>query len=474
MDEMQMTQAAMSAVEEIIRAVAEYVDRGRLSDKQSQLLDKFIKGTGVVMGSDIPNEHIAAVRQQLIDQDIPFMEMASSSGGTMILVRHPNEEKLMEIEDAISMQDTMLAKELTQEQASQMLDTLRQDRVITLSFNDAMMAEKAKQKLFQTGHTFAATQRPNLVNGRVVRDENGNIEMETVLVISSKTQFKENGNDLESFQLQYALTQARGMDRFDKDPVSGESVFIDVIKKQVKFDRDIVEKFVEKAKNGEDVILGDVRGSGPVYMEARDGDIFICNRDNDKRTQIFYDKNDPVNVVAATLSRHSDKIYESGLFDPGFYEQKVRRTPIMQSDLPANIQANRRPRLTNEDAKRELVFKRLEPVIKSINARATQKVIDLPNYKTLSPEQKQQRKHQYICDMLRDTTDPDIAEYLANDQDGSKREVFDNMVENYTNQGQNTRYSADVANERTRDIKRLFANEPEYVSENTLDYDLDM
>ena len=444
-------------MQQILQMLYERISRNDIKEKEMKLMEKFVKGNGPVMGATIINNHFQEVKEELIKQNIPHMAIPGGPDGVLVLVRKEYENQLLAIQEAVAAKDTSLAKELSLRNSIDVLKTQKINNTVVLSFNDKDMAEIAKQKLFQSGSTFATL-------------EDGD---KTKLVVFPSSLYKQNGKDLEYFKLNYALTQARGADMF-LAPGETEPSIMTARKQQAAYDKKIVEEFIVDAKKGKHVVLGDIRGNGSIYIEAINGEITVHNKDKGLHDKITYLKEDSLGVMYSTLSRHTEKIRNMMNFDGKYYNEKVKDEKISFSDLDAKYKDKFvRPSLSGKNVNIHNFFNNTaELMIEEVNMEAGLRAEAKKGFRMLSSEAKAKVKREEVIKILNDKEFPAIKEFLADDtygiSDAEKEEILDNIIENYSNEEQNTQYSVDVENISVRDLEK------QLVAEESKESDIDM
>ena len=431
--------------------------KDRAKNKEQELMQKMLSGTGPVVGSAVTESHLQAVKEQLLKQNIPFLAVPNENG-CLILIRQQNQSKLLAIEELVSSQDTQLAKELTIQNGVQIAKSQNIRNFTTLSFNDEEMMEIAKQKLFQSGSTFFSYTE-KLPDG----------SNKYKLAVFPTSLFKPTGKDVEFFKLNYALLQAR--DRY-VTPGQKESELIAIRKAQASFDKKKVEEFVVKARRGQHVVLGNNAGNGNVYIEAIAGNIIVHDRNADPEyTPIQYYEGDSNETVAATLSRYTEDIHNMNVIEGDYYNDVMKDTDVSSKEAREKLKEPYnhydRPRLSHNSPFKNVHFvlgHECEQLMSQLNKEATKRVMSQKGYHFMSIEQKAKSKHKELVELLQDESNPYVKKFLNNDKFISKEErkkILEAVFENFSDEAQNTMCSVDVQNERVRDIEKTFKKEYE-------------
>lgn len=438
-----LARAIQQSVEKLMEMVLRRLERDNAQSKEAELSRKMLKGHGPVMGSSVIKEHSDRIREELIKQNIPFLAIKNPDGD-LFLVRKGNESKLLDIEAMVSATDTRLAKELNPVNGLTIAKSQGLKHMTTLSFNDPEMAEIAKQKLFQSGQTFIATK-----NGA-----------KTILSVFPDSLYKPSGKDLELFKLNYCLLQAR--DRF-KEPGEIESELLSVRKAQAAFDKDKIETFIKAAKKGEHVVLGDNRGNGNLYIEAIKGQIYVINRSAKTETPIQYYEKDSIEDISATLSRYTEDIFNMNVIEGDYYNEVLKTKTVRRDELKEPYNKYSRPAIHGDNpysAVHSIMSGQCELLVQQINYEATKRVEATKGNKFMSTEKLAELKHKEIEQLLKDEEFEPIKQFLNPEDDRgvdkeTRRQILDDLTENYTNESQNTRYSVDVEHIRIKELETL-------------------
>lgn len=459
-------QQIFDMTEKLIRLLYETIQsKTNIKEQQERLMKKFVQGSGPVVGSAVKPQKAEDLREELIAHNIPFMEVPGQQNGTLFLVRKENEQNFIDIQQALAAKDTALSKELTFEDGLRALKMLGAKNVPVLTFKDIQMAEIAKQKIFQSGQTFISN-----------TDSSGR----TQVILFPTAVFNEHGQDLEFFKLTHALTQARADETLSPKDETGEPALISLRKKQAQYDKQQVLKFISEAKKGKHVVLGDIRGNGNMYIEAKSSEITVRYK-NKEEVSISYSPDDDLNTIAATLSRYTEDIYNMSVFKGSFYNEFMKDTAIRKEDLPKENREDLRPDITDKNPDGTPVYDKqtasinrclsnsAQHMIISINEEATNRCLKIPGFNLMSAVQKAALKHKEIITILNDPDFSPIADFLNEDRFGTNKEtrekILDIILDNFTNEQQNTRYSADISQEFVNNLNISQEAEPEYTNE---------
>ncbi len=435
---------ALRSMEKMLDLISKQIMNKKEKDDRDKLMQNFVKGKGEIKGTSVPSKYAKEIEAEMIKQKIPYMPVPSDNNGYLFLVRQEEESRFVAILNAVSSKDTSVAKELTLTRGIEVLKTSGVKDANILSFNDPMMAEIAKEKLYQTGQTF------------FTYDNN--------IVMFPSSLYKDDGKDTEYFKLTYALTQAKADDIF-KNPDEKESELIKVRKEQAAYDKSEIEKFIKEARNGNDVILGNIRGNGNTYIEAKNGKIAVMDKVKGTATPIEYLKDDPDDAIYATLSKHTEKIYNMTTFKADFYKENLLNSTVKLEDLPKEyvnfdeegFKTYKRPVVSPKYRDISKFFNStMENYLSKVNAEATKRVMALKGFEYMSLPQKAKAKHKEMIALLKDPnfekdflTDPAI-----NINPDIRKTIHDSMVENFENENQKTQYSVDVSEISVKDLEK--------------------
>lgn len=468
-DAKQVADSIMNLTQELLKAIYETIERhSSISEKQEKLMKKFVNGTGPVVGTNCIISHTKALREELIEQNIPFMEVNGQKNGTMFLVRKEYENELLNIQEAISLRDTSIAKELSMKEGLSAFKALNVDKVVTISFKDEEMALIAKQKLFQTGQTFVS-----------VKKDDGSV----MLTVFPTSVFKPDGNDLEYFKLTYALTQAKADPAFlsNGQKENEETNLLKLRKDQAKYDDEVLARFIALAKKDNHVVLGDMKGNGNSYLEAKDGKIFVINKSDPlKNMEIEFDEDDSINVLAATLSMHTENIFNMTIIDGDFYNENMKNSFVKKDQIEQYVHKPFRPDFLDKDSDGNYIYDKdtislnrcftnsAEYMIADVNKEAMRRFRLYDKYKHLSPLKKAEKKHEIILTILKEKKLDSIQNFLNENKYGISKDIrekiLDSIIENFEDEHQKSQYEAEIEIQKVRDIEKIYeTNEQDYV-----------
>lgn len=475
----------MNSLQRIFNIMKEYLKKkNMLTDKEAELLEKFLKGKGNIMGSTVLPEHYQEIKSELIKQNIPFTEIVGANNTKVFLVRENVVQDLLNIEQSVLAKDTRYAKELEINNTIKFLKAqkVKTTPVFTISKE---MEEIAKQKMFQSGMTFSSYIDPK------------NSEKTNVVCFPTSL-FSKNGKDAELFKLTYALTQTKTLDKFlskedrefnenlKKQNLSleeylkqrKETPLIKIRKEQAAYDKKEIENFIKEAKKGNNVILGNIFGGGTKYIEADNGRITVVDKRANTKQEIQYQKDDSLNILSATLSRYTEDIYNMKTVRSDFYkstlEDKIKDINILPDEYKNNLRpdfrgsADKQLRIVND-----FFNEQFEEFIRDVNMKATDYV---NNQKVYRFDKQAELKHQEIIRILKDhNSDPvkgflEKEEYINNhyrltgtDYELNLEELIETLTENFENENQENEYEVEVQPRTVREIQRAIVDEENHV-----------
>ena len=406
----------------------------------------------------IPSQYKDKVIEMLEDQNIPYMAAPDGNGHTMVIVKDSDKDKLLEIQKDIELLSTDYVKELTPQNMLMLYKAHGIKNVDTLTFNDKEMAEIAKQKLYQSGVTFAEVENKE----------------ETELIISPMSKFSKDGNDLSLFELHHAFEQSKADSMFKKSPDEKCTDFLATRFKQGAYDREQLDKFASAIKDGKSCVLCSGKGKQEISIESNAMGVFVLERTKDskawKSTQLTIGDNASVKDISALLSKYSDKITDMTIISKTLFD-KIKDENISKDD-PRLASASKRPEndvISREVKRYATISKDLDNIIIEVNKEATRRVNTSIGNSIVSQEKSYQMKKDEILKILQSEDLGIIHDFLNSSTMGisseEKTEWYHNIVHHYEDTHENTDYSCDLNKTTLKDFATKLSKSMDFTNE---------
>lgn len=445
-------------------------DENKKKIKLMNKLKNHISLGGQIAYNIIPAQYSNKVIEMLEDQSIPYMAAPDGSGNFMVIVKDTDKDKLLEIQKDIEMLSTDYVKELTAQNMLSLYKAHGIKDVDSLNFNNKEMAEIAKQKLFQSGITFAEIEK-----------KDGSIE----LIVSPMSKFSKTGEDLACFELHHAFEQSKADDMFKSNKSDVGSDFLNTRFKQGEYDRSQLDSFAQNIKQGKNGVLCSLKGNQKFCIEKNEIGVFILEKEIKdgapywKSTQLDIQNNASVKDISTLLSKYTERITDMGIVNKATFES-IRDEKLEPND-PRVASSKKRPGddCISKDVSKYtyIVKKEIDPMIDAINREATRQVNAAIGEKVVSQEKSYQMKKEAIENIMHARQLPEIQNFLNSATRGmdldEKQEWYNNIVEHFENTHENTEYSCDLSKTSVKtmatELSKSATMEKEAVQEQELD-----
>ena len=382
--------------------------------KFMDILRKHIGMNGNVVSAEVNLKSVADVKAIMKERNIPYAAIPSANGKMLFISRDVDADRFQNVLYAVEQNNPGFAKRMTVSEIATNAEVLGESNAFTIEPNyngnpTSALAEIIKVKLLDNNITASNTNEKIFMAG------------------GTYPAFNEEGNDLCKFHLEMAV---KNVISFKNEAFfENASAYNTIYAQQKIYDADVLKEFVNRAKNGESVVLAQVSDGTRPFISAVNGKIKYLDEANNFQKEIDINEFSAEEIITH-LSNFSDGIYDKGVMSLSDFKENIYKKKPSADTIRKYC---KRPIGDNPEFKE---IKRTENALRNVfrqaNKQATEEAIAMNASRTMTRLELKEIKEQRLLDILNKKEEKYIKEFL-NGETGLLRSVdgFDDKLNDH-------------------------------------------
>ena len=437
--------AEMNILLTILREIDKHlqITKKTTDAKNAQIIANHLAGGGELSSKLVSSKYAALMKKKLEDNKIPYVMMPDNQGNFAFCVRNTDADIFQQIQHEVFSTSTEYFAQTSLEDMYEIAKSNEEEYMIKITLDNADDFNEVQRKLYAANIVCA-----------VDKDTN-------TLYVNAGDTFNANGKDLTSFEMEWAMNQSLNDAMFRQG--DGDSLMQKLRDAQSDYDLSAIKTFSKCVQNGESKTFFDSNNSSSTYLQCNAHGLFVMQniegewKKNEAASKSREElKNMSHEEIGAFVSKYgfsiqnafvmdSSELKQSNFFNlsvdaAGSFMKGKEWTDTSSKDANGNERkepAYRGTRPTgplDKASKEALKVKKneLEPLLEKIERNAKKRVAEMGKGSNVK---KRELLKETICNMLRDTSSPEVAAFLnGGDNYETRLEWLKNIVNHYENE----------------------------------------
>ena len=364
------------------------------NDKYKEMIEslaKYVGGGGQLSYTVVDQKFVKDIEDLLRSKKIDYMLLPTDNGNMGIAVKDKDKAAFFDIQEEVYSLSTDYAVEV--DNYEKFLDNVKTNpacknlKTAVLSFDSNADRLLCRQALYENGIVSSFDDTTNN------------------LAVAPNRLFNKNGD----------LTDALLQTAFDLAKYNLDDGYKIIKQKQLKYDRDTLNRFISNIENEKTCFLCSISNSNSIALEfMSNGDVIL--HDGNKTKPLDINLEAGRSAVFATLSRFAVDINDMSVLDNKEYKTILHGPDEDKKNLIGNLEASgrRRPKHAEDSMGAEIENDGIiDKMLNAIKAQATKEIMARRAFNTMTQNQLCNLKRERIIDILKNEDNSLIKDFLS-------------------------------------------------------------
>lgn len=455
-----------SAEYEMINKILQAIEnRQLLAARTEEARMARIVGNHIAKGGEgsyklVDRKYECALRKALSRAKVPYTVIYDNQGNAAFVTRNIDSEKFERAQKDVFSQSVEFFAQQNLGDLCEVSKRSGDKSVITLSFKSEADFNEAQIKLYNSG-TVCAIDKDNFT-----------------IYVNNTDVYLQDGNDLTSFEIEWAMNQSLNDEMFGGNPKSNtDSEHQEYRAAQANHDMQQIKTLSKAAKSGEHKVLVDATNGSNTYLEAENGELHIYKEKNGEWEKVKTFKKLPLQseeTIGNIVSKYGFDIRNAIAIDGADKEKIINATSekakewskawsekVEKDEKGKEYRPNKlRPVIafSGKNAEIQKLKKTaLKEALSAVEHEARERVSARKEFYRMTPQERRTALKEEIGEILKEGSLPAITKFLNTGTlltVAEKREWLNNIGAHLTQEKENIAHECKIEKVDIKELER--------------------